>query len=137
MLNAVRTLLICGLSALVCAGLIGCASYASASAVASVSPDADAMQMAGHDHHQTGHTGHHDPAKGEDCKDCAQSILQRVNLSPDTPALGDLPVRVFILPSALSLGAASADVPDPHWPPGAAPPRTPDTLTHQKISLLI
>ena len=130
------------LALFVSAGLMGCAVFSSGAATpVETSPPSAVM-----DHHQSDHAHHmsvEEPAPlhdhgSEDCEDCALSLLNRVSTAPALALAADkLPVPVFAIPAALQF-EAEQDIPErASWPPGDEPPIRLNTLTHQKISLLI
>jgi hypothetical protein len=142
MVTSLRLLGLSLLALFVSAGLIGCAVFsAGASTPAEPAPAMPAMEHHEHDHAH--HMASDEPAPAhdhgsEDCEGCARSLLNRISIAPDlAPVFEKLPAPVFVIPAALQFDAEK-DIPErAEWPPGDEPPICPDTLTHQKISLLI
>lgn len=144
MFQPLRLLMTSLLAILVSAGLIGCAVF---SADAATAPAGPAPVISVHDGHaEHGMHAMHDnsvpmPAHdhgSETCDGCGWSLLNRVSISPDSaPLLQKPPVPVFSRPVPVPHGDLPALAAHAVWPPGDEPPIRPQTLTHQKISLLI
>lgn len=142
MTASLRLLGLCLLALFVSAGLVGCAVF-SAGAAAQTAPSTPTAPI---EHHQHGHALHmeadepppaHDHGS-EDCDGCARSLLNRISIAPELmPVLEKLPATVFIIPAALKFDAQKNIPERASWPPGDEPPIRLNTLTHQKISLLI
>lgn len=143
-----RSVILSLLAVLVSTGLVGCAVF-SAGAVAPLS-SADAVEMGTGVHH--GHAGmdtgmdlSHEASPDEtgghqhdSCDGCENSLLNRATISLDAgTAPISTPMPVFVIPAALQLARLEPIVSCESWPRSHGPPPRPNTLTHQKISLLI
>ena len=141
-MHAFRLLLVSLMAALISAGLIGCAVF-SASAHADADMPGKAQVNHAHHGHDMAGSDHAMPDEGghqhESCDGCENGLLNRAAISPEAGlATVSIPAPIFIIPAAIALDPApAAPLLRDRWPPGSGPPSRPNTLTHQKISLLI
>ena len=140
---AFRLLFVNVLAVLAAAGLIGCEVFsASVHQAPPVQEMAMPAGMAGHDHH-AGHAINAEmPGKGghqnAGCDGCDNSLLNRASITPQAGlAPVSTPAPVFLLAAAPGIDRQPGPAARQNWPPCHGPPLRPNTLTQQKISLLI